>query len=368
MNKIMQKKGVVIFGILIITLLSVSFVSASAFDQLCEVAGAGAGCGEIPIPPPPVAENDFNDVGTSNTQKIGGISFPFLSNLYKGTTYTNEELVGMGKAISERADVKEAISRAEESCKYTGGAKCDDWMTPAYCSYTQKGFAEQRLADCDYVTVMATAKDAYQTSLTPINPAGSIEKQRCEAGRAFDGSTCDSSPPDVVKESALDAAATEIEANAKNQKNKAPQESALAAAAAEIEANAKNQISKEFTPAEIGLGDIMLHVGGTSTVKELVDWEPISDRELAYAKMKLQQEQKMCIQFAGKYCEISKNDFSAVDKLTQAKTEQEKAKSKSGGTLIRVTDRFGKIVLQFILMVQNLFGNRMQGSSYTPAK
>lgn len=366
----MQKKTLV-FLILVIALLSASFVSADlASSQLCIAAGKGPAClsDALEIQPPiPVAEDASDQIGTSDdTQKIAGADFNFLSNLYQGKIYTKEELIAFGKAISERDDVKQAISNAEKSCKTTiTSAACSNWMTSAYCSNYMKNLDQGRLSDCDYVQVATAGKAAYEASLTPVNPEGSIETQRCKAGEAFDGSKCDSSPPDVVlndgsapKESALNAA---IEATAKDQQNKEPKESALAAA---IEATSADKISKEFTQDEIALGDMMLDGGATSTVKELVDWQPISDRTLAYAKMKLLQEQTMCVQLTGSHCETAKAYLSTVEKLTQAKAEQAK---KDSGRLITVRDRFGKIVLQFRLMIQRLFGNKLKGSTYTPA-
>lgn len=360
-----MQKGMVILGLLIITLFSVSFVSADlASSQLCIAAGQGPAClSDAPdfVLPEPVAE-DSDTIDTSDTQKIAGANFNFLSNLYQGKIYTKEELVAFGKAISERADVKQAIANADEHCKNTRVAICSNWMDANTCSNYQNSMEEGRLADCDYVQVTNAAKAAYESSLTPLNPEGSIEAQRCHAGIAFDGSECDSSTEVILnddstsKESALNAA---IEATKKDQQETS-EESALTAA---IEAAAEDRISKEF-PTEDVLGDIMLDVGIASTVEELVNWKPIPDRLLAYAKMKSLEEQKMCAQSIESHCETAKEYLDAVDKLTQAKAEQDK---KTNGKIITVRDRLGRIVLQFRLMIQNLFGRGLKGSSYTPA-
>jgi len=116
----MHKRGLAAFGILILILSSISFVSA----------------------------------------------ITFYSKLYQGKTYSNEELVTMGQQMSERADVQIAVEQANERCAVRT-TKCDDWMTPSDCSDYLRSKEEDRLADCDYAMLSGAAKAAYTISLRP---------------------------------------------------------------------------------------------------------------------------------------------------------------------------------------------------------
>ncbi|GEM_PF-4759026 len=124
----MIKKGLLAFRILAMVLLSIPFVSAAE-----------------------------------------GSDLNFQSDLYKGKTYTNAELVDMGKHITERDDLKIAIEQAADRCSFKG-AKCDDWMTPSYCSDYLKSTEQDRLADCDYIKVTTAAMAAYEASKSSSTP------------------------------------------------------------------------------------------------------------------------------------------------------------------------------------------------------